>query len=250
MANRKKERKSIGDTLAYTYLTKIKRRMLCPSCKKGEMRIEKKADLWECQECGYKLSAVEFEDNFVFWFCDECDTYLNNQEGFNKDAKKHICINCGYENDITFENVKDICTDCGKFLENPKETLCLECRQARRDKAMTRLKTAGKVAGVAFVAVQTLATVANALNGKEEGPADFTSKWVKNASLDDLKARRSLVEADYNNPALDNDYRASLYGVLHLLDKIIGERGMAEFGPQEPVIPRSREHGWYLPNDD
>lgn len=250
MADRKKEKKSLSDTLASVYLYKIKKWMYCPSCQTEKMVLDKKNAAWKCQGCGYTLTRKEFDNDYVFWFCDECDTYLNSQEGFDNDSNKHICSFCGYENDITFENVKGICTDCGKFLEYSKDTLCLDCKQVRRDKAKKRLKTAGKIAGVALMAVQTAATVANALNGKDDGPANFTSKWVKNASLEELRERRQLVQADYNNPELDIDYRASLYGVLHFLDKIIGERGLAEFGPQEPVVPRSREHGWYLPNDD
>ena len=44
------------------------------------MTIDKKSTVWTCEDCGYKLSADEFEDNYVFWFCDECQTYLNNQD--------------------------------------------------------------------------------------------------------------------------------------------------------------------------
>ena len=36
------------------------------------MTIDKKSTVWTCEDCGYKLSADEFEDNYVFWFCDEC----------------------------------------------------------------------------------------------------------------------------------------------------------------------------------
>ena len=88
----------------------------------------------------------------VFWFCDECEAYLNIQDGFNRDARKHLCKKCGYENDTTFENIKGTCSDCGKILPDPDATLCADCRQARREKAKQWLITAGKVAaGIAVV---------------------------------------------------------------------------------------------------
>lgn len=55
------------------------------------MTINKKSMMWMCKECGYKLSPDEFEDNYVFCFCGECNTYLNNQEGFERRAIRHVC---------------------------------------------------------------------------------------------------------------------------------------------------------------
>ena len=88
------------------YVRKIKKWMFCPACQNGKMAINKKSTMWTCEECGYQLSTDEFEDGYVFWFCDECHTYLNNQEGFDKHAARHICKKCGYENDTTLDNVK------------------------------------------------------------------------------------------------------------------------------------------------
>ena len=148
MAKDKKKQKSIVDRITYAYIRKIKKWMFCPACQQGKMTINKKSTLWTCEECGYRLSADEFEDDYVFWFCDECNTYLNNQKGFDRHASRHICRNCGYENDTTFENVKGICTDCGKIIPDPDGTLCADCRQERRRKAKEWLITAGKVVGV------------------------------------------------------------------------------------------------------
>ena len=159
MAEQKKKRKSIVDTLTYVYIRKIKKWMFCPACQNGKMTINKKSTLWICEECGYKLSADEFEDDYVFWFCDECNTYLNNQDGFDRYATRHICQKCGYENDTTFDNVKGICSDCGKTIPDPDATLCIDCKQARKAKTKERLNTAGKfvvVAAVAVGAVQAL----------------------------------------------------------------------------------------------
>lgn len=111
--------------------------------------------MWTCENCDYELSVDEFEDDYVFWFCDECGAYLNDQDGFDRNASKHICQNCGYENDTTLDNIKGICSDCGKVIADPEATLCEDCRQARKDKAKENLKTIGKVAGVVAAAVGT-----------------------------------------------------------------------------------------------
>lgn len=66
--------KNIVEALTYAYIRKIKKWMFCPACQSGKMTINKKSTLWTCEDCGYKLSADEFEDDYVFWFCDECGT--------------------------------------------------------------------------------------------------------------------------------------------------------------------------------
>lgn len=109
--------------------------MPCPACKKGKMTFSKRRSLWMCEDCRYHFSEEYFLDGCVFWFCDECDAFLNNQEGFDGRASKHVCRNCGYENDTSADNIKGVCSDCGKTLPNPDATLCADCRQARREKA-------------------------------------------------------------------------------------------------------------------
>ena len=148
-----KTSKSIMDRLAYAYIRRIKRWMFCPSCQQAKMRINKNSTTWICEACGYKLDADEFEDDYIFWFCDECKTYLNKQEGFDRKATKHICRKCGYENDTIFSNVKGVCSDCGEIISDPDGTLCVSCRQERKDKAKKLLINATKVVGtVAAVA--------------------------------------------------------------------------------------------------
>ena len=227
------------------------------------MTIDKKSTVWTCEDCGYKLSADEFEDNYVFWFCDECQTYLNNQEGFDCNTVKHICRNCGYENDTTFENVKGICSDCGKIIPDPDATLCADCRQRRREKAKEWLITAGKVVGVAAAVVGAVCVGIATAEDESEGNTDYTpiddgddtdlrikysSDWLKTASLEELKTEREKVQADYRNPELDIDYRGDLWDLLLEFDTAIGEK---QWEGQEPKGPAfHREHGWYLPNDD
>ena len=127
------------DKITLFYIKKIKRWMFCPACN-GKMSINRKGTLWQCEDCSYELSSKEFEDDYVFWFCDECNKYLNMQEGFDRKAEKWICKECGYENDITFNNIKGQCIDCGKLLPDADATLCVDCRLARREKAKERIK--------------------------------------------------------------------------------------------------------------
>ena len=60
---------------------------------------------------------VRFPD--VDWFCDNCDSYLNNQRGF--DDRKYIwkCRKCGYKNSISATNIRSedpFCMDMAGFL--------------------------------------------------------------------------------------------------------------------------------------
>lgn len=151
--NKIKKHKKLSEAITYAYIRKIKKWMFCPACQNGNMTIDKKSTVWTCEDCGYKLSADEFEDDYIFWFCDECGTYLNIQEGFDKTAARHICKNCGYENDTVFKNIKGTCSDCGKILTNPDATLCIDCK---KEKAKRRLITAGKVIGTAAAVVGTI----------------------------------------------------------------------------------------------
>lgn len=170
---KKKNNKSIIDRLTYAYIRKIKKWMFCPACQKGKMSIDKKSTVWTCEDCGYKLSADEFEDNYVFWFCDDCQTYLNNQEGFDRNAVKHICRNCGYENDTTFDNIKGICSDCGKIIPDPDATLCIDCKLQRHERAKEWVITTGKVIGVAAAVVGTVSIAVAASSNEETDNTEF-----------------------------------------------------------------------------
>lgn len=162
---------SFGDRASYFYIKHIKKWMFCPACKDGKMRFNKKLSQW-CCDCGYNFTEQYFLDDCVFWFCDECETYLNNQEGFNPKSSKHICTNCGYENDTTENNIKGVCSDCGKLLPNSDATLCEDCRQARREKAKQWLITAGKVVATVAVVAGTVALAASATGDEQE--TDYT----------------------------------------------------------------------------
>ena len=259
MAEDKKKQKSIVDRITYAYIRKIKKWMFCPACQQGKMTINKKSTLWTCEECGYKLTADEFEDDYVFWFCDECNTYLNNQEGFERRASRHICRSCGYENDTTFENVKGICSDCGKIIHDPDGTLCADCRQERRRKAKEWLVTAGKVVGV-VAAVAGAVYLASQSDGEES--SDYTPKlgdgedeegatmrfnhvtdhWMETASEDELRSIENEMRAELDSMDYDSDEYLQLD--LKRIDVVNA------IASKFPLNLPHREHGWYLPNDD
>lgn len=259
MANDKKKQKNIVDRITYAYIRKIKKWMFCPACQQGKMTINKKSTLWICEDCGYKLSADEFEDDYVFWFCDECNTYLNNQEGFDRHASRHICHHCGYENDTTFDNVKGICADCGKIIPDPDGTLCVDCRQERRRKAKEWLITAGKVVGVA-AAVAGAVYLASQSDGEESdnytplfgGDEDeegammrfdhVTDYWMETASEDELRSIEDEMRAELDSMDYDSDEYLQLD--LKRIDVVNA------IASRFPLNLPHREHGWYLPNDD
>ena len=255
-----KKKKSVADRLTYAYIRKIKRWMFCPACQNGKMTINKKSTMWTCEECGYQLSADEFEDDYVFWFCDECKTFLNKQEGFNRGAVKHICTECGFENDTTFDNVKGICADCGKVIPDPDATLCADCLLERRKKAKERLVTAGKVIGV-VAAVAGTAYLASQADGEKDtdytpllGGGDdeegedvmrfdyVTDYWMETASEDELRSVEDEMRAELDTLDYDSDEYLQLD--LKRIDVVNA------IASRFPLNLPHREHGWYLPNDD
>lgn len=250
----KKTKKSIKDRMTYAYIRHMKKWMFCPACQNGKMSINKKSTMWTCEECGYQLSADEFEDDYTFWWCDECGTYLNSQEGFDRNANKHICRKCGYENDTTFDNIKGICSDCGKILPDSEATLCMDCRRARRGKWLIVggvVVAAATGAGVAYLASQTSDnenTDYSPLLGKDDKENPFlkfsyvTDSWMKTASEDELRAADDAMLS-----ALDNiDYDSDEYLQLDLKRIDVVNTIASRF----PLNLPHREHGWYLPNDD
>jgi len=72
---------------------------------------------------------------------------LNVQSGFESASEKWICQKCGFENDITEENVGGQCKDCRKFIPDDIDaTLCDECRQIREVRRAEKLQKAQAIA--------------------------------------------------------------------------------------------------------
>lgn len=250
---------SFSDRATYFYIKKIKKWMFCPNCKEGKMKFNKKSSSWVCEDCEYSFTEQYFLDDCVFWFCDECDTYLNNQEGFDKHSSKHICRNCGYENDITENNIKGCCSDCGKLLPDSDATLCEICRQIRKEKAKQWLITAGEIAaGIAIVAGETAKAISAEanntqtpytyipFNGEEKTRAmnfDYvTDCWMQSATEDELRSTEDEMRATLDNMDYDSDEYLQLD--LKRIDVV------NTISSRFPLNLPHRENGWYLPNDE
>ena len=249
---------SFSDKVTYFYIKNIKKWMFCPSCKTGKMKFDKNFSKWKCN-CGYHFTEKDFLDDGVFWFCDECESFLNNQEGFDRHASKHICRNCGYENDTALDNIKGACSDCGKILTDKDATLCDDCRQIRREKAKQWLITAGKVVAGVAVAVGAAVIAASVdednenidytpLPGEDdEGGLDVkfshvTDSWMQTASEDEL--RKTCREMEHLLDELDYDSEE------HTQISNIHIDVVNAIASRFPLNLPHREHGWYLPNDN
>ena len=125
---------NVSDKLTYFYTKKIKRWMLCPVCYQ-KMHFSKNNSNWICDNCKYTLLEADFLDNYVFWYCDCCNSYLNIQNEFDRKGTHHICENCGFDNDITPSNIVGVCKDCGTHIDNPNATICENCKIVRLEKA-------------------------------------------------------------------------------------------------------------------
>lgn len=57
------------------------------------------------------------------WYCDNCDAYLNDQNGFSEIGGTWICTECGALNDVSQNNVVDLLgmfkNGIGEFLSRP-----------------------------------------------------------------------------------------------------------------------------------
>ena len=76
----------------------------CPVCRSPNMYLGPERKAWKCPDCGYLWSEKERRRG-VLWFCDECETYMNMQEGFNTKKGTWVCKECGYQNDVTKRNI-------------------------------------------------------------------------------------------------------------------------------------------------
>lgn len=92
------------ERIQHFYTKHIKKWMFCPVCHE-KMRISKNGTVWTCEHCEYVISDEDFKDDFVFWFCDKCKSYLNIQEGFDQNEEVWTCKKCGYVNELTEENM-------------------------------------------------------------------------------------------------------------------------------------------------
>ena len=85
-------------------VAKIKYEQDCPNCRGKHMLFTSIFSQRRCIDCGYNISGFH-QLLGVFWFCDCCDTFLNNQEGFTTKNKKWTCTECGYINSVTRKDI-------------------------------------------------------------------------------------------------------------------------------------------------
>ena len=82
----------------------VKLWMDCPACRSPNMYLGPSGKRWRCSDCGYMISRFR-KNTSVFWFCDNCETFMNIQDGFNTKSGKWICTECKYENDVSNNNI-------------------------------------------------------------------------------------------------------------------------------------------------
>ena len=85
-------------------LTNVKAVADCPACRGKHMLLGPSGRLWKCMDCGFRISKKKMKHG-VFWFCDDCDAFLNVQPGFDETGKTWVCSECDFKNDITKNNI-------------------------------------------------------------------------------------------------------------------------------------------------
>jgi len=132
------------------YIKNIKREIDCPNCysKKigSQMRVDRKRKIWLCDKCNYSISCKDFENDYIFWFCDNCETFLNVQNGFVIKEKRWICTECGFNNDVSSSNIVNECIGCNKLMDpNDNHLYCEVCRTKRLEKITKILRFTSEV---------------------------------------------------------------------------------------------------------
>ena len=82
----------------------VKKWMDCPACRSKNMYLGSSGRTWKCPDCGYTVSRL-VKVTGAFWFCDECDAFLNVQEGFSTKRRMWKCSECGHDNGLTLKDI-------------------------------------------------------------------------------------------------------------------------------------------------
>lgn len=83
---------------------RVKLWMDCPACHSPNMYLGPSGRRWRCPDCGYTISRFR-KNTSVFWFCDDCGTFMNVQDGFTTKTGKWTCTECRFENDVSRDNI-------------------------------------------------------------------------------------------------------------------------------------------------
>ena len=85
--------------------SQVEKWMDCPACRSKNMYLGSSARTWKCPDCGYLISRFR-KLTGAFWFCNECDAFLNVQDGFSSSRKRSWkCSVCGHENGLTLKDI-------------------------------------------------------------------------------------------------------------------------------------------------
>lgn len=76
----------------------------CPKCQSYNMIYSNEKQCFVCLDCGYEMTE-EWLKRSVLWYCDKCGAYMNIQRGFNTNSGSWKCKNCGYDNDVSEDNI-------------------------------------------------------------------------------------------------------------------------------------------------
>lgn len=77
--------------------------------------------------------------------------------------------------------------------------------------------------------------------------APLSDKWFQKSSVEELQRARELIQKDYLNPKLSDDYRNECWNMLHKFDDAISK---IKWDGTEYGYPVHSSHGWYLSSDD
>ena len=76
----------------------------CPACRSKNMYLGPSGRTWKCPDCGYSISRLKMQTG-VFWFCDECEAFLNIQPGFSTREKTWKCTECGHVSGVSKKDI-------------------------------------------------------------------------------------------------------------------------------------------------
>lgn len=61
----------------------------------------------------------------IDWYCDSCNSYINDQVGFTDNKRLWVCDNCGHVNELTKENILNSKVDYQQSTDNQ----CISCHK-------------------------------------------------------------------------------------------------------------------------
>lgn len=76
----------------------------CPRC--GTQMVLEGNQIWVCNNCNYSITLKKLKKT-IYWFCDGCGAFMNDQKGFNTKKKTWKCRECGMKNDVSEANIVD-----------------------------------------------------------------------------------------------------------------------------------------------